>query len=750
MGKCPHCGSKNIRRRYREHRRYKWRCRSCNRVFRSPKRGGALWLIFAAVVVLAVVIFTVQQDMISLPPALSPIERQIDQASEAVIPNSTPIAPVATLTTKLQSVSTSVAENAPKVQATMDASARSTVATVSVAIAATSTPTVTPTGIPADTPVPTQAAIIMATATSTAVPSPTHTSTSTPVPTATPTATPMPINLVLDTEATVRDYWSDGTANIDLTLSLRNEGSTVFQDSQLITVSCAHSGNAVDGCNADTEIALADGFGPIATNLTLRVPMGMTDIEIGYGDDKLSTLQVNVPERILGVDRDIWECYSDRAVSNNAEGFHRCYGWHSKTVEKWRSDSTVKVWTTGNANYIRAFRETLDEQLAPALNLNFEWVDDELEADFVAILGVSNSDELPNRWPSCVHYWGCAGTLDVKNGEVRSADLIIYHLDLYDRFLNDYPILKRNLNGVIIHEALHALAPTGHADRDKVTLSVTNSAGYLTYIDKAILQLNSHPLVEPGMTMAQVGSMIVFKDEMLDEPQEEEPASYDLLDYTLVALQKVDTVRMKIKGGRTGGRCKERFGIGEWATLEIGGFDSPDDPRLAYLRDGNDSFFIFNSGKPEGLDGDGWHHWYNNGRNWKIINREELWGSTAWWVRNSKAHHTITELLWHYDENIVEIVNRSDGKVTLSAEYNPSETSPFGLKDEQLTFTMVIDEDSYEIKRFEWIHHNRDWDYCNIYTEEAKDIEYGVDIEIPDVIVEGSKYALPVISTGRE
>ena len=156
MGKCPHCGSKSIRRRYREHRRYKWRCRSCNRVFRSPKRGGALWLIFAAVVVLAVVIFAVQQDMISLPPALSPIERQIDQASEVMIPNSTPIAPVATLTTKLQSVSTSVAENAPKVQATIDTSARSAAETVSDVLLATRVPSAKPDLYHTPTPEPTR------------------------------------------------------------------------------------------------------------------------------------------------------------------------------------------------------------------------------------------------------------------------------------------------------------------------------------------------------------------------------------------------------------------------------------------------------------------------------------------------------------------------------------------------------------------------------------------------------------------
>ena len=82
----------------------------------------------------------------------------------------------------------------------------------------------------------------------------------------------------------------------------------------------------------------------------------------------------------------------------------------------------------------------------------------------------------------------------------------------------------------------------------------------------------------------------------------------------------------------------------------------------------------------------------------------------------------------------------------MSAEYNPSEISPWGLNDQWLTFTLVIDEDSYEIKRYEWIHHNKDWDYCNLYTEEAKDVEYGIEIEIPDAVVKGSKYALPKIA----
>ena len=754
LGACPHCDSPRIRIRRRVHPYRPWRCRNCDRVFGAPKirrllartQGHILpadiprlerpsrrlrrrlriqrlkkILVIAVVLgVLVAVVIAVQQGMIKLPSAQVQLEDSGDEVA-VVMPTATPVA----TTTRLPDT---VVAQVPIPLATATFTARPShtpLANVSVAVMA-------------DTPTPTASPAEISTAT--VLPTPTPISTTTPVPTNTPTATPVPANLlVLDADATVEGYWSDGTANIDLKLSLRNEGSLALEGSHPISISCTLDDSAVDGCSANAQISLPDGFGPVVTDLTLRAPMGTVNLDIDYGGNARQIVQVNVPERILGVDRGIWACYSDREVSSNEEGFGGCYGWYRTTVEKWRSDSTVRVWATGNENYIQAFREMLDEQLASVLYLNFEWVDNEPEADFVAILGVSKSDAQPDRWPTCLHAWGCGGVVDVRKG-----DLIVHHLDSHDRFLNDYPNLKRVLNGVFIHEALHGLGPTGHAERSAVVLSVMRSSNYLTYIDKAILSLNSHPLVEPGMTMSEVEPLIAFKDELLDALREE-PTSFDLLERTLAALQKVDTVRMKIKGGWTGGRCDSRFGAREWATLEIGGFDYPDNPRLAYLQDGDDSLFIFYSDEAAAVHGDGWQHWQRNRSSWNLISRDELWDSTAWWVRNSKLHHTIAELLWYYDANDVEIVNRSNGKITLSAEYNPTETSPLELKDEQLTFNMVIDEDSYEVMSFEWIYHHRDRDYCHTYREEGKDIEYGAEIDIPDAIVERSEYALPQI-----
>ena len=79
MGKCPYCGSNSIRERYREHRRYKWRCRDCNRVFRRPRRPILLWLGIGAflVTIIGCVYLAQRGYAVSLnPDAVNPVDAQ--------------------------------------------------------------------------------------------------------------------------------------------------------------------------------------------------------------------------------------------------------------------------------------------------------------------------------------------------------------------------------------------------------------------------------------------------------------------------------------------------------------------------------------------------------------------------------------------------------------------------------------------------------------------------------------------------
>lgn len=87
---------------------------------------------------------------------------------------------------------------------------------------------------------------------------------------------------------------------------------------------------------------------------------------------------------------------------------------------------------------------------------------------------------------------------------------------------------------------------------------------------------------------------------------------------------------------------------------------------------------------------------------------------------------------------------QSGGVITLSAEYNPSETSVFGERNDSRVFTLDIDENTYKILRYQWTHQNHDREYCHTYVETGQDIEYGVEIEVPDDVILNSEFTVPL------
>ena len=88
------------------------------------------------------------------------------------------------------------------------------------------------------------------------------------------------------------------------------------------------------------------------------------------------------------MDREVWECFSDRpGIEADEEG---CGGWYSDTIIKWDQDAPVKVWATGRESYIEILEEALKE-LSPLLNLEFDRVDAEVDADLKAHVGITVS-----------------------------------------------------------------------------------------------------------------------------------------------------------------------------------------------------------------------------------------------------------------------------------------------------------------------------------------------------------------------
>ena len=475
---------------------------------------------------------------------------------------------------------------------------------------ATLTPTNTPPPLPSDTPAPTD--------------------TSVPV-----------VRLALHAESMITGYWSDGTADVKVTATMRNEGTLRFDGIREVTATCVADGDSKRGCREEVSLSLPDGYAPSSASFTLRFPIGVTTLAFDYGGYEPHLLNVEVPERILGVDRDVWECYADRpstSVEIDGEVFHGCVGYGTPTVEKWLNDVPVKVWATGDATHIATLETVLMESSA-ILDMEFQWVGSEEEADFKAYVGVPRSEASTLGFdddPTLVHYWGFAGA-NVNRGEATSGYMVIWQLDEAE-----VGLVRDEFRSVTIHEALHALVPIGHSTRP---VSIMGGSGLNTWSprDRQLIELNSHPLIRPGMSMDDVRKVIVLSDELLDYPEVESDATpedpLELVWKAYVALEEAGSASFRLNGGWVDRACNQTFGVRrgpiEMAIGDFGLFR--DDPALLYVNLHTNQFYVIYS-----RNEDEWTHWELSPQGaWERVDKEAVWEASSWWLWNGKLHAAI-------------------------------------------------------------------------------------------------------------
>ena len=438
------------------------------------------------------------------------------------------------------------------------------------------------------------------------------------------------VELELDAETRVSGYWSNSAANLELSLSLRNEGYVEFEDPQQIAVTCVHDGKTIDHCGGETFLSLPDGFGPSAAEtLTLRVPMGAVTLRMDYGREEPTVLDVDVPQRILGVARDVWECFSDR--SGIEEG---CGGWLSDTVVKWDQTGPVKVWATGRRDYILVLEEVLQE-VSSLLNLEFQWVKSKTEADLVAYVGVS-IDRAKRVGVYCEHSWGCARWWPDYSGVVESATIGVWINE--SQWLMELGLLEDQIKHTTVHEVLHALAPINHRTEPTSVMSA-KGLGLVTLssMDEGLIRLHSHPLVRPGMTMPEVEELIVFRDELLDPPQLEEPNGYEMVRSAYAALQEAGSASFRIRGSWLDQSCEGDFGWMGYEMTDLGVLRA----NLVHLYDVPGEFYLIYS-----EDGGEVEVWGYSTRGWQLVDLEEIYARTAWRRGRTEFLELLTNALY--------------------------------------------------------------------------------------------------------
>ena len=330
------------------------------------------------------------------------------------------------------------------------------------------------------------------------------------------------VRLTLDAETSLVGYRSDGSAEVRLKVNLRNEGRDKVKDPLRVSVASVGESSVMVRRSDRAVLSLLDGYGPSSTTINLRVPMGVTEIELRCDDCSPLKVHMDVPERILGVGRDVWDCYTDRElVPGEDKHLYGRSGMGGHTVHKWLNDVAIKVWTTGDPRYTSVLEEVLVD-LSPTLNLEFDWVHEEDAADIKAYMGVRRSEVNDLGFnDALVDVGGFAGSSTVS-GETVSGYMVVWQLDREPELS-----LVDAIRGTVIHEALHVLVPMGHTTRPSSKMGGSGLTKW-SPMDERLMRLNSHRLVRPGMNLQQVADLIVFEDDLLDEAAAKEIDSLEM------------------------------------------------------------------------------------------------------------------------------------------------------------------------------------------------------------------------------
>ncbi len=500
------------------------------------------------------------------------------------------------------------------------------------------------------------------------------------------------VALALQAQADVTGYWSNGMAQVDFTGSLRNEGYEQVLDSQAIKVVCKQGEEAIDDCGGDLTVDLEDGFGPAEGSLALSAPMG-TILEVSVVGEE-EGIQLEVPERILGVDRYVWECYSDRPGHRDG-----CGGWKQETIDKWEIDRPVRLWRTGSADYLAISLAVLRE-LTPLLGLEFELVESEEEADVKAYFGVPRSTALELGWPHCEDAAGCA-SWSVHDHRVTSGIAGVWQQE-------SPHVTFEFVRAVVLHEMLHVMVPIGHRQAFDTRLATDHG---LSVIDEEMIRLHSHPLIKAGMSISDVRDVIVLNEDLLD-PQPLSPYRevHEAVRQAARVLEEAESVRFQVSGEWRGTCGPNPVGPGVY---EVGDIEGISAGSIRY-REGEKHYLIL----------DGSEHWEESRGKWKETDGREIFDATYWAPTHPNPFTILTSILALGNDKNISVVSRSGGKIVIKT------SSP--LTERVANTSMTIDEETHQIESYEeQIRLRRG---CRLVFGGGMG-EYGIGFEIPSEIV---------------
>ena len=530
-----------------------------------------------------------------------------------------------------------------------------------------------------------------------------------------------------DYEFTPGGYWSDGTANVEVAVTASNSGIGAFTDVAEVAYSCTGADSVDDVSTGKFEFALPDGFASTTRGVTLRSSPGTIECRFISQEQGPETHEFNVPAKIIGVSREVWECYRDSTI--NRHGEIGCAGREDERVVKWDLNRPLRVWASGDPNYINVLWATLD-RLSPILEMTFAKTLSQDDADLMAWVGITR-DKGPEdlRTGECVDAAGCAISNWYSDHIVEDSKIGVWTVET--EWLDGPGLVDRRIENVMLHELLHALVPMYHRDDPFSLVNNINAPDWIELdpLEGALIRLHRNRMIRPGMTMAEVQELVVLENELLDPPDRRGRSltPIKMLREAFRTLQNADSATWHLEGGWTDDCSELKFAQAEYTIASFLG----DVPGLVRFFGGSDNLFVFSD--------ETYETWNREAGDW-LKDDPDFWDRIYWDDYLASIHTLLVSALFFGSEDDIRVSAANPGKTRLGFDLDRTIVKYDWFRSAELDGWVDIDMDTLEIKGYQmdWKFDVISRDSCNLYRVTAIDGKYGVPFVVPNEVYEGT------------
>ena len=517
-------------------------------------------------------------------------------------------------------------------------------------------------------------------------------------------------------------YHSDGAATVE-----------VFGSNWVLrpgdAVSCQRSDTLIATCNDQVEQIP----GGLYSKFKAELPVGATTISVNREGEVVIQADLTVSERILDVPNQVFDCFTDtrfEEANSKPDSAIGCGGWRDPYVKKWEGNRPVRIRLDGPTQWTAFFVETLME-LEVLFNLEFEWITDEGDYDLEAFVGITHKQALELGMACSVEpdTGGCAST-GISEGR-RDQHIIIY---------NRYPALfssgylptsdsrLRLIRSTILHEAIHAFTGMGHRiETGTLMYSGSNEffwegpvARSLNPMDQALVKLHAHPLVQHRMTFAELGQIVVTRDEMIEPTANtnQDQRAFEAWRIVVTAFRqlRVATTAQYVINTELPG-CDQRVTD---AVYQVGNIRKSDVlTGWARLSTANDELYLLRNPTGE-MD----ELWEARGDTWEIVDSDLE--TTGWLPDLSDPYRLLLELILYADWDQATILDRGQGVMRIESRIGLPDSDHTEIRVDINTETSVVTgyTAGWSIKESE----------CHGYRITASDGTFGQPFTWPETI----------------